>query len=407
MPYEILDETKAVPYLLTLQPVRDFFGTDNIEAREIGDGNLNYVYSVYAIDNPKKKLILKQAVPYLRIAGDGYKLSRKRMNYEIRSLQLYNRLISQHVPEVLYADEAMSVIVLEFLEGQTIMREGMIAALRYPKFAEHMGTFLAQTLFKTSSLFLSAAEKEQLQASFNGNSELCALTQTFVFTAPYMEHETNVIDPHIEAEAKALRHDDDFKVAMLELKYRFMTQTDALLHGDLHTGSIMLNHDKTSVIDSEFAFFGPFGFDVGALMANMIMAWISHTERSKDEAYMDWILETIEALYGQFERRFLALWSETGESAMVEAGCCSRTQLQTYRGHFMLNILQESLGFAGAKMCRRQLGIAGVADIREIEQPQARARAEKMALAVGIYLVKHYRGITKISDLTDYLKGLR
>ncbi len=407
MVYDILDETTIVPYLLSIDIVQRFFGTNNLKASEIGDGNLNYVYIVRAVDEPEKALIVKQAVPYLRIAGDGYPLSRERMTYEIRSLQIYNELISDNVPDVLYADEAMSIVVMHYLAEHIIMREGMIDAVVYPNFAAHMGEFLAQTLFKTSSLYLKSTAKRQMMGQFVGNSELCALTETFVFTAPYMEHETNEIDPLIETEAKALREDNDFKTAMLALKYRFMNQSDALLHGDLHTGSIMINTEETFVIDSEFAFYGPFGFDIGALIGNLVMSWVSHFERSKDTAYQAWILETVIALYATFETRFLALWKSTEQSALVEKGFIDAEGLNAYQKTFMHNILQESIGFAGAKISRRQLGIAGVADIRGIEEPESRARAEKMALSIGIHLVKNYRSMTSIHDLTDYLKEMK
>ena len=49
----------------------------------------------------------------------------------------------------------------------------------------------------------------------------------------------------------------------------------ALLHGDLHTGSIMAEAGKTMVIDPEFAFYGPMGFDIGALLANLLLAYFA------------------------------------------------------------------------------------------------------------------------------------
>ncbi len=51
----------------------------------------------------------------------------------------------------------------------------------------------------------------------------------------------------------------------------------ALIHGDLHTGSIMVNEQDTKVIDPEFAFYGPMGFDVGTLLANLLLNLCSHT----------------------------------------------------------------------------------------------------------------------------------
>lgn len=53
------------------------------------------------------------------------------------------------------------------------------------------------------------------------------------------------------------------------MKEKFMTQAQALVHGDLHTGSIMINQTETYVIDPEFAFYAPIGFDVGAVIASL------------------------------------------------------------------------------------------------------------------------------------------
>ncbi len=61
-----------------------------------------------------------------------------------------------------------------------------------------------------------------------------------------------------------------------------MNNAQALLHGDLHTGSIFVNQDSTKVIDPEFAFYGPMAYDIGALIANLTMNYIS-TKASLEE----------------------------------------------------------------------------------------------------------------------------
>jgi len=404
MSYKVLDESSVIEYILSIDSAKEYFGNDDLTAKEIGDGNLNYVYVVSSNDNEEKILILKQAVPYLRIVGESYPLSRERMTYEIRSLLHFSKLSKEFVPHIYHADEDMSVVIMQYLGEHIIMRNGMIDGVVYPDFAEHIASFLANTLFKTSSLYLSGADKRELVGEFNSNSELCALTETFVFTAPYMEHETNDINPLIMNEAKALQSDVEFKTKILELKYKFMNQTDALLHGDLHTGSIMINSDETYVIDSEFAFFGPFGFDIGALLGNLVMSWVSHFERSGDVKYQAWILDSIKVFLMRFEEIFLELWRKQESSSLIEKGFLSSQEQETFKKSFMLKILQESVGFAGAKICRRQLGIAGVADIRAIEDQDARARAEKMALRIGTSFVKKHESIKNVNDLINLLK---
>ena len=74
-----------------------------------------------------------------------------------------------------------------------------------------------------------------------------------------------------------------------------------MLHGDLHTGSVMLTETDTRVIDPEFAFMGPMGFDTGAVIANFLLSYFSqdgHEERpGARDAYRDWILATTEEIW--------------------------------------------------------------------------------------------------------------
>ncbi len=404
MAYNILNSDNITSYLLSLKTIASFFEDDQLHIEEIGDGNLNFVFLVSSSKNPQKKLIVKQAVPYLRCAGESYPLSKERMTYEIRSLQYFSN-ITPFVPKIYFSDEQMSVIIMEYLDGYIIMRKGMIEGTYYPNFAEHISSFLATTLFKTSSLYLSSKQKRELTAMFIGNTELCKLTEDFVFTAPFMQHETNAQLPELADIAQKISEDETLKVEILKLKYKFMNQSDALLHGDLHTGSIMINKEKTCVIDSEFAFVGPFGFDLGALIANLVMSWISHSIQDDSETYSQWVLQTTIKVYKLFEEKFLALWDESSKSALFEDQFATQKMKKAYQKECMLSILQDTIGFAGCKIMRRQLGIAGVEDIRGIKDAALREKANRLALDVGEKFIKNHTNITQIEDILELLKA--
>ncbi len=402
MSYEILTIETVKEYILNIKEINHYLQDGDIEIDEIGDGNLNFVYIVTNRDN-QKSLIVKQAVPYLRIAGEGFPLSRDRMSYEIRALKFYEEHVPTFAPKIYYADEEMSLVIMENLSEHIIMRKGLIDRVYYPHFAEHISSFLAQTLFYSSSLYLNSSEKRALIDRFNSNTELCKLTEDFVFTLPFMEDETNDINPDLIDEAKALFAQNLFKKNLLKLKYIFMTQNDALLHGDLHTGSIMLNKQETFVIDPEFAFVGAFAFDIGALIANMINSYISHFYRSNDREYRDWILETIREIYTKFESKFLELWAKHPNSALLKEGFISDSELDEFKSEFMRNIFSQSVGFAGCKIARRVFGIAGVEDIRGIEDKEKRKEAELMALRVGKELILNYERVRDVEGLIGLL----
>jgi len=404
MAYTILDASNLEAYLFSLPKIKAFFDTDSLIIDEIGDGNLNFVFLVTSSSDTSKQLIIKQAVPYLRCVGESYPLSKERMTYEIRSLKRFAKL-SRHIPKIYHSDEEMSVLIMEYLSSHIIMRKGMIEGIEYPKFAEHISSFLANTLFKTSSLYLSSSGKRILISQFIGNSELCKLTEDFVFTAPFMEDETNAELPELSDVAQYIANDVELKTKILQLKYKFMNQSDALLHGDLHTGSIMISQDETYVIDSEFAFVGPMGFDVGALIANLVMSWVSHTVQVHNSNYADLILETINSVWQRFDEKFRSLWNETEESALFTKGFTNDEILNTYQEQYMQTLLQESIGFAGCKIIRRQFGIAGVEDIRGIEDDAVREEANRLAISIGERFIKQYHTVKTTDDIMKLVRG--
>ncbi|WP_345992193.1 S-methyl-5-thioribose kinase [Sulfurimonas sp. HSL-1716] len=408
MAYDILTPQNIVSYILAIDSLRSFFGTDDISVDEIGDGNLNYVYILKSKKDAAKALIVKQAVPYLRCVGETFPLSRERMNYEIRALNTFYERSPEFIPKIHYADESMSLVVMQYLGKHIILRHGLMRGLRYPKLADDVSTYLANALFYTSSLYLQSDKKRELIDRFNSNTELCKLTEDFVFTTAYMEHETNdnknVKDNPLAAELFA---DMPFKEKVLCLKYKFMTQNDALLHGDLHTGSLMVNQDETYVIDPEFAFVGPFGFDIGALLANFVNAYIHHTVVTADTDYQSWLLESIDALLEGFLQKFLRLWDQTESSALITPGFLDDATLSSFKNDFIRQILRDTVGFAGCKMARRVFGVAGVAEIRGIEDKEKRAQAEAMALSIAKRFVMEHENIGSTKDIRDLITDER
>ena len=60
-----------------------------------------------------------------------------------------------------------------------------------------------------------------------------------------------------------------------------MERQQALLHGDLHTGSLMVTEASTHAIDAEFACVGPIAFDVGKMVANLLIAYFASSGLEK------------------------------------------------------------------------------------------------------------------------------
>ena len=399
--YRILDKDSLPAYLETIPEVTAVLGAGaELGIDEIGDGNLNFVFLVRNADDPARAVIVKQAVPYLRMVGEAWPLGRDRMTYEIRALELYNDLVPSLVPRIHHADESMSLLVMQYLGDHVILRSGMIEGIEYPRVAEHIGSFMAETLFATSAWSMDSAERRELMDRFTTNAELCKLTEDFIFTFPFMEHDSNYSNPATDAWARANIHADErYKLDVLEHKYLFLSRTDSLLHGDLHSGSMMVSPEETFVIDMEFAFFGPMSFDVGKVIANFLLCCTAHYVRPGGASYREWLLRQVAVIWNTFESRFVELWKEARGSAMLVEDSLSAGQLEHLQRSFMEEVLRQAVGFAACSITRRTVGIAGVADIRGIEDEDLRSRLEIVNLSLAKRLMADRHSVTSVDDL--------
>jgi hypothetical protein len=64
------------------------------------------------------------------------------------------------------------------------------------------------------------------------------------------------------------------------------------------------------------------------------------------------------------------------------------------------------LGFAGAKMIRRILGLAHVEDLESIADPEQRARCETKALSLARELVVGARGFASLADVVGAARAV-
>ena len=408
MSYKILDTKSVVDYVLNIPSVKKMFPhKESVTAREVGDGNLNLVFIV---GDDKNSVVVKQAIPYLRIAGESWPLARERMRFESQALTLHNKLAPGLAPAVYHIDLEMSLVVMEYLGKHIIMRKELIKRKRFPLFIDHISTFLAETLFKTSDMYLTGAEKKKLQSEFI-NPELCKITEDFVFTNPYKESPENKWNHVIDPEVKALRSNGKLKVAIAEMKEAFMTHGQSIVHGDLHTGSIMINEKETRVIDPEFAFYGPAGFDVGAVLGNLALNYCCHFVRTPDvaerESFQAYLLELIRGTWNEFARKFDDLWKNNNKGELCPPSYWDfpggEQAFAEYRRKYIKQLLQDTAGCGGCKMMRRMLGIAHVEDIEGIADPQQRAIAERLALQIGARWVMERNSFNSVEDLINVI----
>ncbi|MFC5700608.1 S-methyl-5-thioribose kinase [Cohnella faecalis] len=389
--YHPLTEAEAIEIAKSVPGV--FNADAKLVSREIGDGNLNLVFHV-SDPATNASLILKQALPYAKVVGESWPLTLDRARIESEALILQEKLAPGLVPKVYVNDNVLALTVMEDLSDHVIMRRGLIEGGTYPKFAEDISDFLARTLFFTSDLGLNQQEKKGLVRSFV-NPELCKITEDLIFDDPYTNSPNNSFDDHLKEDAQALWDDSDLHFEVALLREKFLTHAQALLHGDLHTGSIFITPESTKVIDPEFAFYGPIGFDIGAIFANLLMHYAAQEHWTPDEATRRdrraYLTNTIRDIWAGFDRKFRELWNENGVDRI------SRTP--GYQDDYMNRLLKDAFGFAGAKIVRRIVGLSHVADIDKIPDAAVRAKAQRLSLAIGTSLIKRNRNAASIEEL--------
>ncbi|MFP1869775.1 S-methyl-5-thioribose kinase [Lonsdalea quercina] len=351
-----------------------------VAAEEIGDGNLNLVFKIRDTQGVSR-VIVKQALPYVRCVGESWPLTLDRSRIEAETLLTHARFCPQHTVAVLHYDPELAVMVQEDLSDHRIWRNELVAGRHYPQAASQLGEYLAQALFHTSDFYQPPHDKKAAVSRFT-NPELCQITEDLFFTDPYIDHERNQFESELLPNVLALREDRALKRAVAALKHGFLAKAEALLHGDVHSGSIFVAEGKLKVIDAEFGFYGPIGFDVGSALGNLLLnycgvpgllgAEAAKTARSQR-------LEECVTLWRTFAERFTVLCAEQGrEPALAADG---------YAELFLLQVWQDAVGYCGSELIRRTIGLAHVADLDSIADKQARLTAKRHALALGRALI--------------------
>jgi 5-methylthioribose kinase len=250
-------------------------------------------------------------------------------------------------------------------------------------------------------------------AAFGSNPQLVATTAEVVFTGPFGEHPLNSWNrPYLDSLVAEIRANQALKSALSLLKIQFLTSAETLIHGDLHTGSIMVSIDpgevrRPKIIDAEWAFHGPAAFDVGALIGNLLLAACAQPglERQSGDraATIEFCWLAVAEFWQAYSENRMRLWSDPEDDPIMphrfEKDADRRKH---YREARLQNVWHAALGFAGVKMLRRLIGISHVEDFTAIADDGRRAGCEADALRLAVQLVISAQTITNVSQVREY-----
>lgn len=356
----------------------NFFDLDeDIDAIEIGDGNINYVFKVYS-KNRNRSIVIKQADKSIRSSGRTLDINRNKIEAEI--LKIEKILSPNYVPEIYHYDENMYALCMEDISEYKNLRKELFLGKTFKDFANHITNFLVDTLLPTTDLVLNRFEKKENVKKFT-NIELCDISEDLVLTEPYYNYKNrNIItEQNLQFVEESLYSNKKLKCEIAKLKDRFMNCSQSLIHGDLHSGSIFINENGMKVIDPEFAFYGPIGYDVGNVIGNLFFAYANkHYTDKNNLSFLQWIENTISDIVDMFLNKFSKKYDEL-------------VMFPLYRGEFkdyyIKQIISDSFGYAGTEIIRRVVGDSKVLEVVDIECLETKIKLEKTLIRFGISLI--------------------
>lgn len=367
-----------------------------ITVTEIGDGNINYVFRVVN-EATHESLIIKQADVRLRSSGRLLDIDRNRIEAEI--LRLQNELAPKFVPKVYYYDQKMYALTMEDISDYQNMRYELIEKKIFPDFSEKITEYLVRTLLLTSDIVLDRDVKKQRVKDFI-NPEMCDISEDLVFTEPYDDYkQRNILTSGNEQFVKEnLYENTPLKAEVALLRNNFMNNAQSLLHGDLHTGSIFVNQTGLKVIDPEFAFYGPAGYDIGNVLAHLYFPLVKNLfDLTVDQVFHQWSKDTIAAVYDQVKEKLETYYDQAVTFPLYRNSAFKETMLQ--------EILADAVGYAGTEIIRRVVGDSKVKELSLISS-EKKITAERMLLKLGIQLIINRQHITSGSQLVNGMNEL-
>jgi len=328
---------------------------------EIGDGNLNFVYRIS--DASFSSFILKYAPPYLRLLGEAFKLPQERICVEMHTMRYFESIAPSFVPKIFHCDEACFYGVMEDLKGYALLQNERLAHEIPLVIYEKLGVFLAL-------LFTSTPPSRE--EGFYENATLKQISKNYIFVYPHIpNHEALVIPSFFTPHAKSALFEENIRA----LRDLFLHVKECLIHGDLHTGSLLVHDNDVKVIDAEFSLFAPLGFDMGVLFAHILLGELHALMLGKKA-------QTQEAL--------LSVWE-----------------------HFSLHvkdapshILGQSVGFCGVELYRRLVVPAKAKPLLALPS-YLHAKAYQKVEALAVSFVENYLHVKQIEDMLRLLKENR
>ena len=165
-----------------------------------------------------------------------------------------------------------------------------------------------------------------------------------------------------------------------KLRDRFMNVSQALIHGDLHTGSIFVNQAGLKVIDPEFAFYGPMGYDIGNVIGNLVFPLVVRKKcNEQSNNFIEWLVLCISQVYDLVKAELSSRYDKLVTLDLYHN--------EKFKRDKMNEIMADSIGYAGTEIIRRSIGDTKVRELYTIKNTDQLVDVEKTLIIIGSNLI--------------------
>ncbi|MDO4553872.1 MAG: phosphotransferase [Lachnospiraceae bacterium] len=359
------------------------------------DGHVNIVLKV---KTPVKSYILKQGLDEPRNLRQGVKVASYRNETECNTMNILHSIVPEYVPEILFQDKENHIFIMEFIENLKAVRFQLIKENQIPDLGVIVGDFLAKSSFYTSEYYLDRSTFRKMQSKFE-NTELRQIMEDGMFLNRFgtdLEEDTY----HDWERFRPISDDPACQTNRLSLRRTFMTHSDCLIHSDFHTSNVCLSDEGIKMLDFEFSFMGPFGYDMGYFAGSLIAAYCaacfkeysSEQDKTQCKAYL---LSTLKLLFETYDRTFKECWERDAKAEYKgQEGFLKIIQKE---------MLQNAAGFAAITNWCRTTDLGSLPEYHSISSEKNRKFSMAMAVLMDHEVLLQRETFETVDDYIDLI----
>lgn len=358
-----------------------------------GDGYVNFIFRVHT---KNKNYIVKQGLENARVSEQKMELYRTKLEYD--SMKIHYAITPEYLPDLYYYDDENNLFVTEDVSYLGISRFQFAKNVMYESFGKLCGDYMAKNEFYTSEYYLDRADYRKLQQQFE-NTPLRKIMEDGMFLDRFwVEAFDESLGKGFVDFAEQMTNDERYITELFKLRRSYMSHADALIHADMHTSNIFAADQEVKVIDFEFSFMGPFGYDLGYLAGNLISQYCascfkvfpSEEKRLEHKAYL---LATLKSMFRSYFLSFTECWNQDSKQRYR-----ARTE---FRRAIFDEIMVEAPGYASMVNWFRAASPIAYPDFDVIEDVNDRRLATTLSLLIDWEIMFARYSYRCVDDLVD------